>query len=133
MEAEGSGIAIELRGGVIRADASLEIRTASPGLRLFTGCDPVGVRTGCSLVAKKGLRRPLTDTRNVAAFRLPALATTAGSVTPWPAANDCKVSPATISSTGFVSPSRSEIGGPAGWQSQLHPVVAMLKIFDPGR
>ena len=22
---------------------------------------------------------------------------------------------------------------PAGWHSQLHPVVAMLKILDPGR
>src|SRR5205823_7349659 len=46
---------------------------------------------------------------------------------------DQRRSPALINSTGRWLPSAIRISVPAGWQSQLQPVVAMLKIFDPGR
>jgi hypothetical protein len=45
---------------------------------------------------------------------------------------DHRESPGSNSSTGFFSPLDSKISAPAGWQSQLQPVVAMENILEPG-
>jgi len=110
-----------------------EKRIRSFCCRPAKGTQPLGVKTGCSPVARSGSERPAAERRKLWAFRLPALVTIAGAVLPSRSERDQRASPRRISSTGFVDPSFSKIGVPAGWQSQLQPVVAMLKIFDPGR
>src|SRR2546427_9609390 len=71
------------------------------------GTQPRFVRIGCSAVAMSGACSPSTDSRKLAAFRLPAAVTTAGAVVPPNSASDHRASPARICSTGFVEQIRA--------------------------